>query len=42
MLTPEEQMKLEKVSEEFWKEIEAEAEKHEVTVDYYLAEFYCS
>ena len=29
-----------KVAEEFWKEIEREAAKFEVTVDYYLAEFY--
>ena len=29
-----------KVAEEFWKEIEREAAKLEVTVDYYLAEFY--
>ena len=31
---------MDKVAEEFWKEIEREAEKFEVTVDYYLAEFY--
>jgi len=42
MLTPEEQMQAEKVNEEFWKEIESEAAKYEVTVDYYLAEFFCS
>ena len=42
MLTPEEKMQAEKITEEFWKEVEAEAEKYEVTVDYYLAEFYCS
>lgn len=35
-------MQAEKITEEFWKEVEAEAEKYEVTVDYYLAEFYCS
>ena len=29
-----------KAAEEFWKEIEREAAKLEVTVDYYLAEFY--
>jgi len=29
-----------KVAEEFWKEVEAEATKLEVPVDYYLAEFY--
>jgi hypothetical protein len=31
---------MDKVAEEFWKEVEAEAAKLEVTVDYYLAEFY--
>lgn len=31
---------MDKVAEEFWKEIEVEAAKLEVTVDYYLAEFY--
>jgi len=31
---------MDKVAEEFWKEIEREAAKLEVTVDYYLAEFY--
>jgi hypothetical protein len=31
---------MDKAAEDFWKEVEAEAEKHEVTVDYYLAEFY--
>ena len=30
----------EKVAREFWEEIEREAAKLEVTVDYYLAEFY--
>ena len=29
-----------KDAEEFWKEVEREAAKLEVTVDYYLAEFY--
>jgi len=29
-----------KEAEKFWKEIEREASKLEVTVDYYLAEFY--
>ena len=27
-------------AQEFWKEVEAGAAKYEVTVDYYLAEFY--
>ena len=31
---------MDKVAEEFWKEVEAEAARLEVTVDYYLAEFY--
>ena len=30
----------EKVAREFWDEVEREAAKLEVTVDYYLAEFY--
>jgi len=30
----------EKIAREFWEEIEREAAKLEVTVDYYLAEFY--
>ncbi len=34
------QAEMDKVAEEFWKEVEREAEKMEVTVDYYLAEFY--
>ena len=29
-----------KEGEDFWKEVEREAAKLEVTVDYYLAEFY--
>ena len=33
---------LETVAEEFWAEVEAEAERLEITVDYYLAEFYCT
>ena len=31
---------MDKVAEEFWKEIEREAAVREVTVEYYLAEFY--
>lgn len=34
------QAEMDKVAEEFWKEVEVEATKLEVTVDYYLAEFY--
>jgi len=33
---------LENVSQEFWQNIEKESTKLEVTVDYYLAEFFCS
>ena len=31
---------MDKAAKEFWKEVEREAAKYEVTVDYYLAEFY--
>jgi hypothetical protein len=34
------QAEMNKVAEEFWKEVESEAAKLEITVDYYLAEFY--
>ncbi len=34
------QAEMNKAAEEFWKEVEREAAKLEVTVDYYLAEFY--
>ena len=34
------QAEMDKVAEEFWKDVEREAAKLEVTVDYYLAEFY--
>jgi hypothetical protein len=30
----------EKTAQEFWKEIEAAASEMEITVEYYLAEFY--
>ncbi len=30
------------VAQKFWEEVEREAAKLEVTVDYYLAEFFCS
>jgi hypothetical protein len=32
----------EELAEDFWIQIEKEAEKLEITVDYYLAEFFCS
>jgi hypothetical protein len=34
------QAEMDKVAEEFWRQVEAEAAKLEVPVDYYLAEFY--
>jgi hypothetical protein len=34
------EQELGKAAEEFWTEIEKEAAKLEMTVDYYLAEFY--
>ena len=34
------QAEMDKAAEEFWKEVEREASKLEITVDYYLAEFY--
>jgi len=33
---------LENVSQEFWENVEKESAELEVTVDYYLAEFFCS
>ena len=33
---------METAAQEFWDEVEKEAEKLEITVDYYLAEFFCS
>jgi hypothetical protein len=41
-MTENEKMEAQQIAEEFWAEIEAEAEKYEVTCDYYLAEFFCS
>ena len=34
------QAEMNKETEEFWKEVEREAAKFELTVNYYLAEFY--
>ena len=34
------QAEMNKAAEDFWKEVEREAARLEVTVDYYLAEFY--
>ena len=33
---------MEQTAQEFWEEVEREAARLEVTVDYYLAEFFCS
>ena len=33
---------IQQIAEEFWEEVEREAARLEITVDYYLAEFYCS
>jgi len=33
---------IETTSDEFWDQVEKEATELEVTVDYYLAEFFCS
>ena len=34
------QAEMDKIAEDFWKEVEAEAAEKEVTVEYFLAEFY--
>ena len=34
------QAEMDKVAEEFWKEVEREAARLEIPVDYYLAELY--
>lgn len=34
------QAEMNKAAEQFWEEIEREASRYEVTVEYYLAEFY--
>jgi hypothetical protein len=36
------QQEMEAAAQEFWDEVEREAEKMEVTVDYYIAEFFSS
>tara|TARA_Y100000004_G_scaffold87999_1_gene98634 strand:+ start:57 stop:164 length:108 start_codon:yes stop_codon:yes gene_type:complete len=35
-------MEEQQIAEEFWAEVESEAAELEITVDYYLAEFFCS
>tara|TARA_B100000902_G_C26655015_1_gene595621 strand:+ start:189 stop:314 length:126 start_codon:yes stop_codon:yes gene_type:complete len=37
-----ERIEEQQIAEEFWAEVESEAEALEVSVDYYLAEFFCS
>ncbi len=32
---------IDRIADEFWNEMEEQAAKYEVTVDYYIAEFYC-
>ena len=41
-MTEQEKMDAQQIAQEFWAMIESEAEKLEITVDYYLEEFYCS
>ena len=36
------ELEAQQIAEEFWAEVEAEAAALEITVDYYLAEFFCS
>ena len=36
------QQEMETTAQEFWDNVEQEAAELEVTVDYYLAEFFCS
>ena len=36
------ELEAQQIAEEFWTMIENEATKLEVTVDYYLEEFFCS
>jgi len=36
------EMEAQQIAQEFWAMVEEEAAKYEVTVDYYLAEFFCS
>ena len=39
---PMTEQELEQAAQEFWEQVEREAARSEVTVDYYLAEFFCS
>ena len=41
-MTEQERTMFQELAYEFWVQIEKEAAELEVTVDYYLEEFYCS
>lgn len=41
-MTEQEKMNAEQIAQEFWEIVEREASELEVTVDYYLEEFFCS
>ena len=42
IMTEQEKVSAQQIAQEFWAMIEAEATELEVTVDYYLEEFFCS
>ena len=42
IMTEQERIMYQELAYEFWVQIEKEAAELEVTVDYYLEEFYCS
>jgi hypothetical protein len=41
-MTEQEKMNAQLIAQEFWLMVEKEAAELEVTVDYYLEEFFCS
>jgi|TARA_R100000005_G_C4857161_1_gene120463 hypothetical protein len=41
-MTEQERFYYEEIAEEFWNQIEKEADKLELPIDYYLEEFFCS
>jgi hypothetical protein len=41
-MTEQEKVNAQQIAEEFWLMVEREAAELEVTVDYYLEEFFCS
>tara|TARA_A100001201_G_scaffold11654_1_gene15380 strand:+ start:171 stop:296 length:126 start_codon:yes stop_codon:yes gene_type:complete len=41
-MTEQEKKHYEEIALEFWMQIEKEAEKLELPIDYYLEEFFCS